>query len=147
MSQQFENVTCTRCGGTGKYSWNPIELDRCRKCGGSGFCFTKRGQAAFQHYLASQNVAVEELEAGMFIWDTIKNNRWVRIESIGRSASCAILNGQHVHYIEIETSRATHCVFPETTVRAVKNEEQRKQQLAQALEYQATLTKTGKPAK
>ena len=145
MSQQFESVTCTRCGGTGKYSWNRIELDRCRKCIGCGWCFTKRGQAAWEYYLASQNVLASELEAGMFIWDTIKNNRWVRIESV--KASEAIWNDRAIPTMEIKTSRGTHCIFQENTVRAIKNEEQRKQQMIEAFEYQATLTKTGKPAK
>lgn len=28
--------TCTRCGGTGRYSFNPMDGDRCYGCGGAG---------------------------------------------------------------------------------------------------------------
>jgi len=29
-------VTCRRCDGSGRYSWNPRDGDRCYGCGGSG---------------------------------------------------------------------------------------------------------------
>lgn len=29
-------VTCSRCGGGGRYSWNAIDGDRCFRCGGAG---------------------------------------------------------------------------------------------------------------
>ena len=28
-------VTCSRCGGSGRYSWNQVDGDKCFKCGGA----------------------------------------------------------------------------------------------------------------
>lgn len=41
----FPTVTCYRCGGSGKFSWNAITGDRCFGCQGSGVCW-KRGKVA-----------------------------------------------------------------------------------------------------
>lgn len=41
----IEIETCTRCGGSGRYSYNQITGDRCFKCGGKGTQMTKRGRA------------------------------------------------------------------------------------------------------
>lgn len=38
-----ETETCSRCGGTGHYSYNPMHGTICFKCHGSGLQYTKRG--------------------------------------------------------------------------------------------------------
>ena len=30
-------ITCRRCGGSGRFSWNPLHLDMCYGCGGAGY--------------------------------------------------------------------------------------------------------------
>lgn len=42
----YEVRTCTRCGGSGKYSFNLSMGNRCMKCGGSGVQPTKAGDNA-----------------------------------------------------------------------------------------------------
>ena len=42
----FEIETCSRCGGSGHFSYNQIDGSRCFKCGGAKVTYTKRGQAA-----------------------------------------------------------------------------------------------------
>jgi hypothetical protein len=42
----YERQTCTRCLGTGKYSYNALHGDRCYGCGGKGRQLTKRAEKA-----------------------------------------------------------------------------------------------------
>jgi len=43
---RLETTTCTRCGGSGRYSYNMRDGDRCYGCGGRGVNYTKRANAA-----------------------------------------------------------------------------------------------------
>jgi len=145
----FESAYCTRCGGSGKFSFNLINGDRCFGCGGQGVQLTKRGKAAKAFYIESQQVSVADLKPGMFVWDDFpgKTPKFLEVLSVAQSRSCSIVNGERIPYIDIVTRRGTHGVYPSSKVRAVRDEEQRKAQVAAALAYQATLTKTGKPSK
>ena len=42
----YERDTCSRCGGSGSYSFNPRDGSRCFGCGGSGRRITRRGKRA-----------------------------------------------------------------------------------------------------
>lgn len=145
----FESAYCTRCGGSGRYSFNLMNGDRCFGCGGQGVQLTKRGKAAKAFYIESQQVAVTDLKPGMFVWDDMygKVAKFLEVLSVGESRSCAIVNGEPIPYIDIVTRRCTHNVYPSSKVRAVRDEAQRKEQVAAALAYQATLTQQGKPRK
>jgi hypothetical protein len=46
----FEMETCSRCGGTGRYSYNPFHGDVCFKCRGRKRTFTRNGAAARKAY-------------------------------------------------------------------------------------------------
>ena len=145
----FESAYCTRCGGSGKFSFNLMNGDRCFGCGGAGVQLTKRGKAAKAFYIESQQVDVADLKPGMFVWDDFigMTPKFLEVLSVEQSGSCAIVNGERIPFINIVTRRGSHGVYPSSKVRAVRDEEQRKAQVAAALAYQATLTKTGKPAK
>lgn len=145
----FESEPCGRCGGCGRYSFNQMDGDRCYGCGGTGVKLTKRGAAARAFYVASQQMAVADLKVGMCLWDDMfgKRAQFLPILSIAPSESYTEYNGERSYYTNITTRRCTLGVLSGSTVRAVRDEEQRQAQLAAALAYQATLTKTGKPAK
>lgn len=145
----FESAYCTRCGGSGRYSFNLMNGDRCFGCGGQGVQLTKRGKAAKAFYVESQQVAVTDLKPGMFVWDDMygKVAKFLPVLEISRSGSYHVVNGEHIHSVCITTKRGGHCVFPDSKIRAVRDEEQRKEQIAAALAYQATLTREGKPRK
>lgn len=145
----FEAKFCGRCGGSGKFSFNLMDGDRCFGCRGTGVQLTARGKAAKAFYVESQKMPVSELKPGMFLWDDMmgKVAKFLPILSIKQSGSCQIVNGERRYYIEIETKRGGHGVFPDSMVRAVRSEEERRAQVAAALEYQGTLTKQGKPSK
>lgn len=46
LSITFETAGCRRCGGSGRYSYNHLDGDRCFGCGGSGKRLTARADRA-----------------------------------------------------------------------------------------------------
>lgn len=60
----FETKTCSRCGGSGKYSWNAMTGYTCFGCRGSGEQLTKRGQAAQQYFKDLRSAKLHELVPG-----------------------------------------------------------------------------------
>lgn len=56
----YERQPCGRCGGSGRYSFNQIDGDRCYGCGGTGQKLTKRGAAAYAFASELLDVPVEE---------------------------------------------------------------------------------------
>lgn len=47
---RFDTKPCSRCGGSGRYSYNQIDGDRCYGCGGAGVQLSKKGAAARKAY-------------------------------------------------------------------------------------------------
>lgn len=147
MASVFESVSCPRCGGGGKYSFNLMHGDRCYGCGGSGVKMSKRGAAAKAEYLRLLERRVGDLKVGDSIYDWLGLNGgkcWQRIDSIeadpmsGSIKLCLSRKGKPVgHFI----TGADH------KVPAVSSEAQRLEFLAQAVAYQAKLTKEGKVSK
>lgn len=69
----FEHQPCGRCGGSGKYSYNPRHGTVCYGCSGKGERLSVRGKAAFdalEKALAASAgcVALADIEPGMRIW-------------------------------------------------------------------------------
>ena len=79
MGTSFETTTCSRCGGSGKYSYNQYDGDRCFGCAGSGITFSKRGAKARTKFYESIQRHVSELQPGMKIRE---NGKWWTIKSI-----------------------------------------------------------------
>lgn len=63
----FERCTCSRCGGTGKYSWCQQWQDRCFKCNGKGEMLTKVGIFQEKFYKHINSIELIELEDGMTV--------------------------------------------------------------------------------
>jgi len=84
----FEVQTCSRCGGSGRYSYNAFTQDRCFKCGGRGWTYTKRGAAAAAKLTELLSKRVRDLQPG----DRIRyagipgfsGGGWATIEKVGR---------------------------------------------------------------
>lgn len=62
----FETQVCSRCDGSGHYSWNAMTGSRCFGCGGRGWQLTKRGAAALEAWTAAwkQTKKVRDLQPG-----------------------------------------------------------------------------------
>lgn len=137
LTADFETKSCPRCGGCGRYSFNPMTLDRCFKCGGAGVVFTARGRAAYDFWRNLRMTKAQDLQVGDKIWDAgISKGQWRTVTGIEVSGS----------EVEVQTQRMTFRGFGEF-VRMSRTDEESQAKKAQALAYQQTLTKAGKPRK
>lgn len=143
----FESTTCKRCGGTGKHSFNAIHKDTCYGCKGAGRQLTKRGKAASDYLASLRRKPAGEIQVGDLVrFETMTHAFFSRIESVGEDA----LNPGR---IAIKATRASTgeavraIVFPSTPMTLGFSQEEKAAQLAQAIAYQETLTKSGQPRK
>jgi len=67
----FPLSTCTRCGGTGRYSFNQIDGDRCYGCSGSGYQIHKAAKAAHAEYAKAAKAAFRPTAAHLSVGDVI----------------------------------------------------------------------------
>ena len=142
MALFFESEVCGRCSGTGRYSWCQMHGDKCFDCGGSGLRLTKRGRAAQQWYRDSLSIAAGNIMLGQRIKDPhtgisftvaeIKPYRWGgSVDGVMFTSLAGIQYGYNNGSI----------------VRLQLEPEARDHRKMDALKYQASLTKAGKPRK
>jgi hypothetical protein len=145
MATKFETETCSRCGGTGTFSYCARYGRTCFKCRGTGVTLTKRGAAAKARYETLLSRPFGEVQVGDFVFagfpEMGKAIKWRRVLSIepdrfNDGYSLAKLTGDY---------ELNYCVS--TPVKSISTEAQRQAALEQALQYQETLTKAGKPAR
>lgn len=139
----WETVTCSRCGGTGSYSYCSQYGTTCFKCGGQKQVLTARGKAALAWLSSQRQTRVDALQVGMKIKvDGYKHPQVLR-EIKASLSSC---NGRH--YTDLTFDPITLGVFPESLVDVIPaTEDERIAQVRAAIAYQNTLTKAGKPRK
>jgi hypothetical protein len=70
----FEIQSCSRCGGSGHYSYCQMHGTVCFGCGGSGKQYTKRGRKAHDMFEAALKVPLGSLKVGDLM----------RVEDLGR---------------------------------------------------------------
>jgi hypothetical protein len=144
----FEIESCGRCGGSGQYSFNPMDGTRCFGCGGSGYKLTKRGRVAKARFHELLQKKASEVKVGDYLYDFIglgAGRCWQKV--VGNR-----IDELNKGMIIMELSRKGKSVgslglWPGTMVMSVECEEDRQEYLAEALAYQASLTKLGKPRK
>lgn len=157
----FETETCTRCGGSGEYSYCQMYGKTCFKCGGSGKQFTKRGAAANAYLRAKRMRPASEVALGKWLRmdgvpgfsksqnfkvDTIYT-RLNASKSLQPDGTWKVYN--HLVF-EGNDKRGERCgihTFPDAEIRILPTKEEAAQQIADAVAYQATLTKDGKVSK
>ena len=139
----FEHETCTRCGGTGNFSFNLMHGTRCYGCGGSGYKLTKRGAAAQKHLDDLRSRPLSEVRVGDLVWfDGFTFKCCSEVTRVEPDA----LNPCR---IEIEATRAKtgerllFTGFPNSPVKFGFTTEQQVEMREKALAFQATLTKSG----
>jgi len=146
MATKFETETCGRCGGSGKYSFNHMEGDRCRGCCGTGYKLTKRGAAAKAFFTEKMTHPVSSISVGDYVFESLSavgSKQWLKVEEI----SADDLNQGRVTLKLTKGSKSLYYGMSDNSlVVTIKTEDQRLAYLAEALAYQETLTKTGKPA-
>lgn len=162
-STQTERETCGRCGGTGKYPsscYNGV----CLGCQGQGYKLTARGREADRYLRVLRSKSVEEVKVGDLVQATfgMGNIRAfgtvLKIERI--TAANAVVtwedpitkkrahgNGFNVEMRHQKFGLLSTSIDCGELVRIAQSAEQKAATLAQALAYQDTLTKQGKPRK
>ncbi len=86
MARTFETKECSRCGGSGRYSYNSMHGDMCYGCHGKGKQITKRGSAAREIWMAiaRPTIPVEDVEPGMKLYVSSMSKRGAaEVESVG----------------------------------------------------------------
>lgn len=153
MSTAFETTACSRCGGSGSYSFNLMHGTRCYGCGGSGKVLTKRGKAAQQWYRDRISRPASEVPVGWLVWwadvNALGKPKWVTVADRSEPYDCSGDPSRQMMMVDFTSMSGSKCgVTPSKMVRTVESIAQRNAVIEQALEYQSTLNpKTGKPAR
>lgn len=153
--QAFEMQPCSRCGGSGWFSYCETWGRTCFQCGvvpkaqGSGRYLTKRGRAAYEYYVTLLPTRrTSELQPGDVILD---GNRKHVVECAPVPTTSAIIrDGQRITegYVDIQCKGVCLCLVPEDQVYSIVPSGDELQQCRdRALAYQGQLTKAGKVRK
>lgn len=147
----FEREACTRCGGSGHYSYCQMYGTTCFKCAGQRFVLTKRGAAAAAYCETLRSKPHGEVKAGDKIrWNgktcTVLETRNSVQE--GMSGTNGVMKPYRREGIDIMTNLVQLvCCDPAKLVRMAQSAEDKARTLALALAYEDTLTKAGTPRK
>lgn len=68
----FPIESCSRCGGSGRYSWCQAYLDRCFRCSGSGIAIARGAAKAHAAWLAAIKAAREVQARDVGASDTVE---------------------------------------------------------------------------
>lgn len=141
----LETTTCSRCGGSGNYSYCQRYGTTCFQCGGRKVVLTKRGSAAAAYLERLRSKPAADVAVGDVIRETSITvggepyDFWARVtERTADGWAYEAVRGKE---------KGTTQTAPDTMVRVAQTAAQKRETLAQALAYQATLKADGKPYK
>lgn len=163
----FETKPCSRCGGSGHYSYCYSHGTKCFGCGGRGWQYTKRGAEAQRFFADSLCVPASDVQPGMKIripgLAGIVGTKWLLVERIvadvHRSKAHDADEWTETPAVQIlgqarksgsdwtNTEDYGYGVSADTLVRVEQTADEKRAKVAAALAYQETLTKTGTPRK
>lgn len=157
MATIFETEPCTRCGGSGRYSYTqgmkgPFGPETCFKCIGTGMQYTKRGAVAKEFYDSLCMAEAQTLVVGDSYWDDTLR-RFLRLTDVTTQEMRFHSEAQRLRHVGEEWQTVLHVgsygyiVGPTTLLRKRQTPGEAEEKQARALAFQATLTKMGKPAK
>jgi hypothetical protein len=162
----FETETCSRCWGSGLYSYCEKWGHTCFKCGtipgqpGSGKQYTKRGKMAKDFYTALLSKRTTELKPGDAIYNDMRSivggKKWRKVvevypQTAERTGGAVALNPEthepiYSGYV-IEVEGGTIHTDGDSLHRVSHTAEEKAPLFAEALAYQESLTKAGTPRK
>jgi hypothetical protein len=158
-TQGYETETCTRCAGSGHYSSCASYGTTCFKCRGKGNTYSKRGEAALAYARDLRTVPVEQVAVGWLIYMQdalgLYKSGWYPVLSAGFEEDGSKYGVKaedgietFLPYFTIKTRVCSLGLIPnESTVQAVPCESLLTEIREQAIRYQETLTKAGKPSR
>ena len=68
----FPVVTCTRCHGTGHFSFNQVDGTMCLKCGGNGRVIAKKAVPAWMAFKTACREKTEKVWGAVEVGDIVK---------------------------------------------------------------------------
>lgn len=151
---RLEREVCNRCGGTGSYSYCQMHGTRCFKCSGKKEVLTKRGEAAAAYLRTLRSRKLSDLRpgdrikvnfGGGSVWTTVVQVRPGNVDTDGG----VVVDGKIVAFglvLETEASRFLG-VKEDSLYEVALSKEEQLETLRQAIAYQDSLTKAGKPRK
>lgn len=143
-AQRLESETCSRCGGSGRYSYCQMYGDRCFKCGGKGLVLTARGKAAAIYLRSLRSKPIGQLVVG----DKFKDPNEGLPFSFSGFATIQSIEAHDDGTFTVTTDKTVLANWnKEHSLRVAQTAEQSAATWQAALDYQATLTKAGTPRK
>lgn len=149
-SSIYESTTCSRCGGSGKYSYNQIDGDRCYGCGGTGYKLTKRGAAANQYFRSLISKPASAIQQGDNVLETIglsSKRVWQFVKERSESVDS---DGKVTIKLVLSRKGKETCLWlatPDQVFLSVRTSAEVDSARDASLAYQATLTKAGTVSK
>jgi hypothetical protein len=141
MKTVFETEPCSRCGGTGRFSFCERFRDVCFRCGGNCVTLTKRGSVARKFFVDSCSRKASEIISG----DRIQLNGIRNVVSVSKYIqkykSLGDTDWRQAEMILIVTKNLSSGMAMDAMVRVYSSDDQVR--IESALAYQATLTKSG----
>lgn len=135
----FEKTACSRCGGTGHYSYCQAYGTVCFKCGGNGKVHTKRGWSALVFFRESLEMPVKDLKVGM-IHRKRPDCQWFKVLTVEKDK----LNDGCIQY---STNGCIYGIPDSGKVTALVGIKEYTVKLIESIRYQSRLTKAGKEMK
>lgn len=151
-TETFEKRDCSRCGGSGRYSWNAMHGDRCYGCNGRGRVYTKRGRAAADFYTALLSKAISEVQVGDLVRDYDGRFRKVAVSArdTGNMESGSRRIGYDYEanvcwYLKFEGGSGMSGYPADHIVRIGHTADEKREAREKALAFQSTLNLNGTP--
>ena len=113
----YETETCSRCLGSGQYSYCERYGTRCFKCGGSGKQLTKaatKAREAINEFKTRYNRPARDLEPGQIVRIS---HKWQEVVSVGFDGGARWLDketGEWRDYLNVRTKGTGLNTFPDS---------------------------------
>src|SRR5215831_17238082 len=122
LTEAFETTPCTRCGGSGQYSYCQMFGTRCFGCAGKGVSYTKRGHAALDHARSLRTVKAKDIKVGMLMFEQAGplggKTGWFVVRASETTNSISSADGVEYTNWKLETSQGILYTSPESGVQA-----------------------------
>ncbi len=135
--QMLETEVCSRCGGSGRHSYCQSWGTVCFRCQGVKRTLTKRGAAASKHLRQLRSKKLPDIRPGDSVRVDWPKVYWANVQAILPQAEGGFT-------MECEGIRFAG-LTSDSVFRVRQSREEATETLRQALEYQDSLTKQGKP--